>query len=151
VFATQGQKFIARLTGQNEVPPTNTKATGSLEMELSPDGTISHYILKVSNINNVISAELREGANGKNGPIVETLYPFHPRGLPVNPKSLINGTILNGTLSEGKVYTDLLEGPFAGKHLADLIISINNGNAYVNIDTKQNPLGEIRGEISSAK
>jgi hypothetical protein len=150
VFATQGQKFIAKLTGQNEVPHINTNATGNLEMELSPDGTVTHYVLSVTNISNAISAELREGANGKNGPIIETLYPFHPRGVPVNPKSLINGTILNGTLSEGKVYTDLLEGPFAGKHLSDLIQLINNGNAYVNINTKQHPLGEIRGEISSA-
>jgi hypothetical protein len=149
-FAAQEQKFIAKLTGQNEVPPINTKATGNLEMELSPDGTVTHYVLSVTNISNVISAELHEGSNGKNGPIIETLYPFHPHGIPVNPKSLINGTILNGTLSEGKVYTDLLEGPFAGKHLSDLIVLINNGNAYVNINTKQHPLGEIRGQLGAS-
>ena len=148
-FAAQGQKFTAVLTGQNEVPPKNTKATGSFEIELSADGSISNYILNVANINNVISAHIHEGGKGVNGPIIQTLYPFHPRGLPVDPKSLINGTITNGTLSKGRVYTDLFEGPFVGKHISDLIKLINDGKAYVNVHTTQNPQGEIRGQLSS--
>jgi hypothetical protein len=28
-------------------------------------------------------------------------------------------------------------------------VLINNGNAYVNINTKQHPLGEIRGQVTS--
>jgi CHRD domain len=137
-FAAQGQKFTAKLTGQNEVPPTATRATGSLEMELSPDGMISHYVLNVTNIGNVISTQIHEGANGTNGPVIVTLS-----------KSIINGTMINGTLSQGTVYSKLFEGPFAGKHISDLIILINNGKAYVNINTKQNALGEIRGQLSS--
>jgi predicted secreted protein with PEFG-CTERM motif len=136
-FGAQVQKFTAKLTGQNEVPPTNTKATGSLEMELSPDGTISHYMLNVTNISNVISSQIHEGANGTNGPVIVTLF-----------KSLRNGKMINRTLSQGTLYSDLFEGTFAGKHLSDLIILINDGKAYVNINTKQNPLGEIRGEMS---
>jgi hypothetical protein len=136
--AAQGQKFTAKLTGQNEVAPTNTKATGSLEMELSPDGTISHYVLNVTNISNVISAQIHEGANGKNGPFIVTLF-----------MGAMNGSNSPRTLSQGTVYSDLFEGPFAGKHLSDLITLINSGMAYVDISTKQHPQGEIRGQLSS--
>jgi hypothetical protein len=136
--AAQGQKFIAKLTGQNEVPPTNTKATGSLEMELSPDGTISHYVLNVTDISNVISAQIHEGANGKNGPFIVTLF-----------MGAMNGSNSPRTLSQGTVYSDLFEGPFAGKHLSDLIPLINSGMAYVDVSTKQHPHGEIRGQLSS--
>jgi hypothetical protein len=149
VFAVQGQKFIAKLTGQNEVPPKNTKATGSFEMELSADGSISNYVLNVTNISNVVSAQIHQGEKDTNGPVIQTLYPFHPRDRPIDPKSLINGTITNGTLSKEKVYTDLFEGPFTGKHISDLIILINSGKAYVNIYTKENPQGEIRGQLSA--
>jgi hypothetical protein len=136
--AAQGQKFTTKLTGQNEVPPTNTKATGSLEMELSPDGTISHYVLNVTNISNVISAQIHEGANGKNGPIIVMLF-----------MGTMNGSNFPRTLSQGTVYSDLFEGPFAGKHLSDLITLIDSGMAYVDISTKQHPQGEIRGQLSS--
>jgi len=70
----QGQRFTAQLTGQNELPPTNTGATGGFEMELSPDGTISNYLLDVTNMSQVISAHIHEGEKGINGPIVLTLY-----------------------------------------------------------------------------
>ncbi len=142
-FAVQGQKFIAKLTGQNEVPPIATRATGSLEMELSPDGTISHYVLNVTSISIVLSTQIHEGANGKNGPIIVTLsQPY---------LSLMNGTNINGTLSQGTVHSKLFEGPLTGKYLSDLITLINNGIVYVNISTKQHPLGEIRGQLVPAK
>jgi hypothetical protein len=137
-IATQGQKFTAKLTGQNEVPPTNTKATGSLEMELSPDGAISHYVLNVTDISNVISAQIHEGANGNNGPFIVTLF-----------MGAMNGSYSPRILSQGTVYSDLFEGPFAGKHLSDLITLINSGMAYVDVSTKQHPQGEIRGQLSS--
>jgi hypothetical protein len=135
-----GQKFIAKLTGYDEVPPKNTKATGNFEIELSPDGTISNFVLNVTNISNVTLAHIHEGEKGINGPIVLTLYKS------TNPKGEINGI-----LSKGKVYSNLFEGPFVGKYMSDLIELINQGNAYVNVHTKQNPQGEIRGQLSATK
>jgi hypothetical protein len=49
----------------------------------------------------------------------------------------------------GTVTADNLEGPMAGSQLSDLIDAMNNGQAYVNIHTEQNPDGEIRGQIVS--
>src|SRR6188472_4429474 len=144
VFAVQVSKFTAKLTGQNEVPPKDTKATGSFEIELSADGTVSNYVLNATNIRNVTLAHIHEGEKGVNGPIVMTLY---------NKSANANGTgnkttRINGTLSQGKVYSKLFEGPFVGKYISDLMGLINDGKAYVNIHTKQNPQGEIRGQLS---
>jgi len=132
VFAAQGQKFTAKLTGQDEVPPKDTKATGNFEMELSADGTISNYVLNVANIGDVTLAHIHQGEKGINGPIVVTL------------------SMTNGTLSQGKVYSKLFEGPLAGKYISDLMKIISDGKAYVDIHTKQNPQGEIRGQLSNS-
>jgi hypothetical protein len=137
-FAANAQKFVAKLTGQNEVPPTDTIATGAITMELSPDGTISHYVLNVTNIGNVRSAQIHEGTNNTKGPVIFTFQ-----------KIVSNRSRISGTLSEGTVYSNNFEGPFAGKHLSDLIILIDAGKAFVNINTQQHPLGEIRGQLSN--
>ncbi len=63
-----------------------------------------------------------------------------------NPKGEINGI-----LSRGKIYSNLFEGPLAGKYISDLIDLINQGGAYVNVHSKQNPHGEIRGQLSATK
>jgi hypothetical protein len=43
----------------------------------------------------------------------------------------------------------MLEGPMAGKTLeGDLVKAIQNGEAYVNVHTVQNPNGAIRGQIT---
>jgi hypothetical protein len=34
-----------------------------------------------------------------------------------------------------------------GKHMQELLNQIQNGYAYVNVHTTQNPNGEIRGQI----
>jgi CHRD domain len=69
-FARQQQKFIAKFTGYDEVPPKNTKATGSFEMELRSDGTISIYVLNVPNISNVILAHIHEGEKIQMDPLL---------------------------------------------------------------------------------
>jgi CHRD domain len=41
-----------------------------------------------------------------------------------------------------------LHGPLKGKQVSDLANIIKAGQAYANVRTKQNPKGEIRGQIS---
>jgi hypothetical protein len=132
-------KITAKLAAQEEVPPKNTKATGVFELELSADGRLSSYVLNVKNISNVILVHLHQGAKGRNGPIVVTLYKdTNPRGQ------------ISGILSKGKVFSNQFEGPLAGKYISDLIKLINEGQVYINVFTKQNPEGEIRGQLSNA-
>jgi hypothetical protein len=131
-----GQRFTAQLTVQNEVPSTNSRATGDFEMVLSPDGTISNYVLNATKISDVTSTHIHEGESGVNGPIVLTLY-----------KSEDSQGEINGTVSEGRIDSNLFQGPFVGKYNSDLINLIYEKGAYVNVNTKQNPHGEIRGQL----
>ena len=50
-------------------------------------------------------------------------------------------------LAEGNITADKLQRPLKGKQLTDLTTLVGENNAYVNILTKQNPEGEIRGQI----
>ncbi len=40
-----------------------------------------------------------------------------------------------------------LGGPLKGKQMSDLLDLIKNKDAYINVHTKQNPDGEMRGTI----
>jgi tetratricopeptide (TPR) repeat protein len=134
-------KATANLTALEEVPPKNTKATGAFELEISADGSISNYILNVTNISNVTFVHMHQGAKRRNGPIVVTLYKD------ANPRE---GVQVNGILSKGKVFSNQFEGPLAGKYISDLMQLIRDGQVYVNVYTKQNPDGEIRGQLLNA-
>jgi hypothetical protein len=96
--------------------------------------------LVAANIENIMQAHIHLGPVGVNGPIVLWLYPIAP------PAVLIPGRF-NGVLAEGDVSATNLVGLLAGHPLSDLIAQMESGNAYVNIHTTQNPMGEIRGQI----
>jgi hypothetical protein len=135
VFA-QGEKFVAKLTGNEEVPPSNSKATGTVEFTASGKDSID-YKVSATNIQNVTEGHIHIGKKGENGPIVFTLFRANA---PVNQ------------LSENETITSSeFVGQLKDKPLSDLITVMNNGSAYANIHTQQNPNGEIRGQIMAAK
>jgi len=68
------------------------------------------------------------------------LYPDAP------PPQLIEGRF-DGVLAEGAATSGDLVGPLAGGSFDDLKMAIDEGRAYVNVHTTQNPGGEIRGTI----
>jgi hypothetical protein len=131
------QKFTAKMTGKDEVPPHDTKATGTAEFTLSADGKTMSYKVDVMNIDKVTVAHIHQGKPGENGPPVVWL--FNSASNPTGP--------MNGKLSEGKITSSDLVGPLKGKQISDLVKLINDGNAYANVHTQQNPKGEIRGQI----
>jgi hypothetical protein len=135
----QQQAFAATMTGSEEVPPKNTKATGTATFVSSTDGSSVAYKIRVANIKGVTMAHIHSGSIGKNGPIVVTLF----------KSSSPTGT-MNGLLSQGTITSANLEGPLKGKTISDLIRLINDGTAYANVHTQQNPKGEIRGQISTS-
>jgi hypothetical protein len=57
----------------------------------------------------------------------------------------------NGILATGTITSASLVGALKGKTLNDLIVKMNEGNAYVNVHTMMNPGGEIRGQITGAR
>ena len=137
--STGQQTFTATMTGSEEVPPKNTQATGSAKFVSSSDGNSMTYSIRVANINGVTMAHIHSGNIGKNGPVVVTLF---KSAAPTGP--------MNGPLSQGTITSANLEGPLKGKTISDLIKLINDGKAYANVHTQQNPKGEIRGQISAS-
>lgn len=132
-FAQNG--FNAKLTGQEEVPPVQTQATGSAVFIPMGDGL--HYIINASDIQDVTAGHIHSGIQGENGPVIVTLFQF------ISPQNNVN--------TENMISADNLEGPMQGKQISDLVTAMNNGSTYVNVHTEQNPNGEIRGQIMGAQ
>ena len=95
------------------------------------------FQLSLKNINGVTGANIHNGKQGENGPVVADL--FNPSG----PTGAINGKLAAGTLTSSK-----LTGSLQNKELSALVNMIRSGEAYVNIHTTQNQNGEVRGQIS---
>jgi hypothetical protein len=128
--------FNVELSGNEEVPPVQTDATGSAEFTAPHFDNIG-YSVNVSNIDKVTAAHIHSGKIGENGPIVVTLFKTEtPSTEPIN-----------GNLASGNITNANLEGPMAGKTLIDLTKSMELGETYVNVHTEENPNGEIRGQI----
>ena len=136
-FAQGEQKFTTKLTGKEEVPPKDTKASGTSEFNLSSDGNKMTYVVNVKDIDKATQAHIHSGKKGENGPVVVWLF---NATTPTGPKS--------GMLSQGNFTSSDLVGPLKGKQMSDLVKLINDGQAYVNVHTEANPMGEIRGQLS---
>ncbi len=140
--------FTAHLSGSQMNPARLTNAVGEAKFTLSPDGSQLGFRVNVSNIENVVAAEIRLGPAGSDGPVVATLYG------PVAP----GGGKATGTLAQGTVIASSLSGPLAGQPLSALIDAMHSQSVFVIIrtDNGTNPLdlkpgnfpnGEIRGQV----
>ncbi|MGZ5485413.1 MAG: CHRD domain-containing protein [Nitrososphaeraceae archaeon] len=128
--------FNVQLSGSEEVPPVDTKATGSAEFTAPHFDNIG-YKVNVSKIDKVTAAHIHSGKTGENGPIVVTLFKTESPSL----------ESMNGILTSGNITNADLEGQIAGKTLIDLNKAIELGETYVNVHTEEHPNGEIRGQI----
>jgi len=152
-FALQAAdtSFTAQLTGEATVPnPIVTKATGTLQLTVSQDGSQIGYKLTVTDIANPSVADLHLGPPTMNGPVVVKLF---PRAGDTAKKGQYSGV-----LAEGKITARDLLGPLTGGSLADLIDQLKEGNVYTNVHTNDGAhaansgtgnyqLGEIRGQL----
>ena len=137
--STQSKHFDAKLSGKNEVPPKDTKATGTATFNVIGTNSIS-YEVNVKDMQMVTAAHIHQGKAGENGPVLVTLYN--------NPTP---SAMTNGLLSKGIITATNLEGPLVGMQVKDLISMIRSGNTYANVHTTANPMGEIRGQIVEGK
>ena len=138
--AAENDTYHARLSGQQEAPAVDTRASGQAFFRLSADGTSLHYRLIVANIDDVLMAHIHLAPAGVNGPVAVWLYPAGP------PPVLIDGRF-QGVLAAGAITSANLVGPLAGQTLEDLLVALESGGAYVNVHTLAFPGGEIRGQI----
>ena len=129
-----GRTVTVGLSGEQEVPPVDTDASGETTLTLTRDPPELDYRLTVSNIENVVAAHIHIGNEGENGPVVAPLF------------SDDSGVSEDGVLATGTITEDDLVGPLEGKSFSELRSMVEKG-AYVNVHTKEHPKGEIRGQI----
>ena len=132
------QTFTAELTGGDEVPPVDTEATGTFNLVTVNQS--SGYLLSINELANATAAHIHRGEEGVNGKIVVTLY-----------NATMPASISQGLLKQGNITSSDLVGPLKGQPLSALVDIMTNGTAYVNVHTKDFPLGEIRGELSAGE
>jgi CHRD domain-containing protein len=140
--------FNAHLSGKDVVPVRETQATGQAKFTSNQDATQLQYRINVSNIENVVSAQVFLGAPGENGTAVAVIY---GPAAPGAGKS-------TGVLTTGTLTAAMLTGSLAGQPLSTLIDAMKAGNAYVIVSTDDGQgapdekpgdftSGEIRGQI----
>ncbi|WP_227375798.1 CHRD domain-containing protein [Haladaptatus halobius] len=131
-----------RMTGDEQPDTVETNAEGAAVFVREGPGM--RFILLATGIENVTQAHIHRGSEGENGPVVTWLYPDPQARQPQRVPGRFDGV-----LSARRFFAGDLVGPLEGRSLDSLTSAIENGNAYVNVHTKSNPAGEIRGQLSS--
>lgn len=135
--------YDAPLSGQNEVPPVESPATGEAEFTELNNDTIK-YKVQINSTGgfNASAAHIHAGKEGENGEVVIDLL-----GTPTSKDKVTSyGMTFRGNLTDAG-----LKGPMQGKTLTDLIAAMDSGDTYVNVHTAANPNGEIRGQIVNSE
>jgi CHRD domain-containing protein len=150
--------FIAKLAGDNTVPPVNTNATGIAKFYANYNNNELYYEINLTNIHNdVTKVDVHIGKETENGPTVATLYqstilvPSEICCRSAASESERSKFFFNGTISP----QSLEFGPLAGsKNISDLVRLFDSDSTYVEVYTYQpeslsllNSSGEIRGQI----
>jgi hypothetical protein len=107
-----------KLSGDQEVPPVTTSATGNGTLTVNDDKTVSGSVT-TSGINGV-AAHIHNGAPGKNGPVAVPLSKDGDNKWTVGPDA------------------KLTDAQFA---------DFKAGNLYVNVHSAAHKDGEIRGQL----
>lgn len=128
------QVFIAELAGEGQPIATNTNALGNITINSNNQSLL--YNLHAEDLSNVKHVGIHQGDTDEQGKAVITLFETNnPLGVPIVDLS-------------GNLTSDDLKGPMADSTIANLIGNMTEGNNYVNIQTSEFPLGEIRGQIA---
>jgi hypothetical protein len=127
------KQYIANLSPANESPQKTTTGTGVVTfVDL---GNEIDWTMTLTNMLNVRASHIHGPAvAGANTAVIINLF------LPNFPPE--TGT-LNGEVAHGSI----TNANNASVSLDSLRVLFNNGNAYVNVHTALNPLGEIRDQV----
>ncbi len=138
-------EFVALLTGDEEVPPVPTTATGTATLTAGEDAIT--YTIDVNGLENAVVAHIPVEVEGENGPVRLNLC---GTGAPL--PACVSGT---GILATGTNGTTVGTPAIT---FDSLLSAMRSGGAYVNVHTddgegEQNTgpgdmaSGEIRGQI----
>ena len=131
----QNDKFRAKLDGNNEIPPAETPAEGTINFKTNSEGVFS-WKMNITGITDATGAHIHQGTPTENGDVVVDLLKISKH------KQTPTGMIMRGNVTDSD-----LQGPMQGKTLEDLKTAMSSGNTYVNAHTADNPDGTIRGQI----
>ncbi|MGA8916992.1 MAG: CHRD domain-containing protein, partial [Nitrososphaeraceae archaeon] len=140
VKAQEGQSFSAKLSGKDEVPPTESNSTGTAKFQVNENNSQVSYWVNITGIKKVNQAHIHNGTSGENGDIVATLSKGKSAKGDDRPPQIGFA---------GKITKDDLQGPLKGKEISDLVTLMSDGGAYANVHTDKYPKGAIRGQIAS--
>jgi hypothetical protein len=127
----QEQEYAATLgLFQEEIPPTNSTATGKVEFTVMEDSI--QYTVDIPSIQNVTAGHIHYGGQNETGPIIVTLFNYD--------------SPMNSVAENGSITAEDLEGPLVGQNITQLVTAMDNGQTYINIPTLKYPNGEIRGD-----
>jgi hypothetical protein len=130
-------EFIARLRGDNEVPPVVTNTTGRALIKFNPLETAAEFVLSVNDGVRLTQAHIHCGPAGVNGPVVVFLAGLISQGLDVDGRWISNATFTAANIINTS----------CGSTLAELAQSMRDGNMYANAHSVANPGGEVRGQL----
>lgn len=141
--------FSTTLSGDQEVPPVNSAATGSAALTLNDAQDRLEIAIQFAGLDldgnqtsdpgdNVTGAHIHRAPAGSNGPVV---FGF------IGPNNDENGDLVIDPVA-GRIFSgwDLNEGN--NTTLADELPNLFNEGLYVNIHSVEFPAGEIRGQIT---
>ena len=149
------EMFIAMLSGANEVPAVTTTAAGESRVTVLDTNTLRVETVITTAIDSVTQAHIHAGPAGANaGIMVWLLGPFSAATLVARDTALnaigIKGALNNVFVSRstptcGTPATAVcIVKPFT---FDSVLFRVRNDLAYVNVHTRRNPGGEIRGQI----
>ncbi len=121
------ERYIAFLSGANEPTPITTAAQGLATVTVTVNGDSIHYRIELSNIDSAFLAHIHHGPAGKSSGVIRDLY-IPPR---LSTDSNFSGLLIDSTISV----------------TAAVLSQIRADTTYVNVHTKLNPVGEIRGQL----
>ena len=119
------ERYLAFLSGANEPTPITTAAQGLATVTVNGDSI--HYRIELSNIDSAFLAHIHHGAAGTSSGVIVPLY-VSPR-----PSTDLN---FSGLLIDSTVAVT-----------AAILAQIRADTTYVNVHTKVNQAGEIRGQL----
>ncbi len=131
-------KKIATLSGDQVVPPVNTKATGHATFK-HPDSTTMNYKVNITGISHPTGVGVHMGKMGSNGDLIVDLMKQ------AKSQSTDVGMSVTGSFTA----QDLI-GPMKGRTILELVDSMKSGDTYLSVDTDKHPTGEIRGQLELA-
>jgi hypothetical protein len=119
LFGTMAAAADLKLSGDNEVPPVQTMASGSGTITIAADGAVTGSV-KTTGVAGV-AAHIHVGATGKNGPVIIPLLKVADGEWAVPPGAKLNDEQMK---------------------------SYKAGELYVNVHSDANKGGEIRAQLA---